>query len=90
MTTVVQSNSGLVWDEPAVETTEGVCGGAPVVPGTRIPAALLHDFVHVLGWDLLEVCREYPHVLPQRIMRAVAWIAEHPAYLVEWREGQEE
>lgn len=83
---LIIDNSTSVWKEPAVTFTPGVCGGDPCVPKTRIPAALLYEYVRTLGWTVMDLVREYPQLQVQQVTAALQFIEEHPCYWVEWRE----
>lgn len=80
------SNSCSIYEEPAVTMTSGVCGGDPCVPGTRIPAAQLYEYIWKLGWTVNDIVREFPELQIHQVERAIVWIDEHPGYWIEWRE----
>jgi uncharacterized protein (DUF433 family) len=69
-------------EHPYVSETPGVCGGYPVVRGTRIPVRIL---VNVFGQtsNLAEILAMYPHLTPVQVQGALDYYAEQPARVDE-------
>ena len=53
-------------DSPYVSETPGVCGGYPVVRGTRIPVRILVGMYQEYG-DLAEILAAYPHLTAEQV-----------------------
>lgn len=47
-----------------------ILGGRPVLAGTRIPTAIVHEFVR-RGYQTEEILREFPRLLPEDVAAAV-------------------
>ena len=61
---------------PHIVRTPGVCGGQPVVEGTRIPVATLVR-AHQLGADFDEILTQYPTLDPGSVHAAFAFYFDH-------------
>lgn len=59
-----------------VERREGVCGGAPVVKGTRIPIWILASYWRS-GVSPDELLTYYPHLTIAQIFGALSYYADH-------------
>lgn len=46
---------------PYIESVDGVCGGEPIIAGTRISVSLIAD-LHNKGAEADEVVARYPHL----------------------------
>ena len=62
---------------PHVETREGVCGGAPVIRGTRFPVRSIAVYVLRHGMTPEEVVREWPHLTLAMVHGALAYYYDH-------------
>jgi uncharacterized protein (DUF433 family) len=69
-------------DTPYVTETPGVCGGYPVVRGTRIPVRILVS-VYRATCDLAEILARYPHLTVEQVQGALDYYAAHPARVDE-------
>jgi uncharacterized protein (DUF433 family) len=65
--------------EEAIEQKPGVCGGDPVLKGTRITVAFLWSLNKRRGWSVERICREYPSLGPTWIVAAIEFVEERPA-----------
>jgi uncharacterized protein (DUF433 family) len=55
-----------------------VCGGDPVIVGTRIPVRLIYQRAH--AGDTVETIRQaYPHLTPAQIHDALSYAYDHLA-----------
>lgn len=77
-----------------IERIEGVCGGYPVIAGTRISVRNVVEHLRVSGGDMVELLRMYPHVTRERLEAALVYYARFPGIVDEdiernqqaWRE----
>ena len=53
--------NSTVHEVPCIEEREGVCGGEPVVTGTRISMYHLQGLVE-MGWSYEKILTQYPHL----------------------------
>ena len=64
--------------EALLEKNAKICGGKPIIRGTRITVsqiAELHDF---LGWDTERILDAYPHLSAEQIEVALNYYRSHP------------
>jgi uncharacterized protein (DUF433 family) len=61
-----------------VERVEGVCGGEPVIAGTRITVNHIHQCFTKLLWDVNKILSAYPHLAKQQVMDAVKYARQNP------------
>jgi uncharacterized protein (DUF433 family) len=64
-------------DHPHIVRVQGVCGGRPVIEGTRLSVKL------IVGWSRLgmtpeEIAAQYPDVSSAQIADALAYYRDHP------------
>ena len=71
---------------PLVGTVEGVCGGDPIILGTRITCVQMWILCHRFGMTAFEIVGEFPHLRVEQVNEAIHFIEEHPAYLAEYDE----
>jgi uncharacterized protein (DUF433 family) len=69
-------------DDPYVSETPGVCGGYPVVRGTRIPVRILVAVYRESG-DVDELLAMYPHLTREQVQGALDYYAKYPARVDE-------
>lgn len=62
--------------EPMVVSVPDVCGGEPVIAGTRITARHIFELVVKLGWKWDKVQAEYPHLTMDQISAAYRHVEE--------------
>lgn len=62
-----------------VERRAGVCGGAPVIRGTRFPVRAVADYVLRLGMTPEEMVREWKHLTLAQVYGALAFYYDHRA-----------
>jgi uncharacterized protein (DUF433 family) len=67
---------------PYVNETPGVCGGYPVIRGTRIPVRILVGLYREYG-DLAEILAAYPHLTAEQVQGALDYYAADPARVDE-------
>lgn len=56
---------------------QGVCGGRPIIEGTRITVKLIVGWVR-LGMKTAEIAADYPHLSTIQIADALAYYEDHP------------
>ena len=61
-----------------IESVPGVCGGEPVIKGTRISCGFLYRLFRELGKSVPEIQADYPHLKPEDIEEAIVYAREHP------------
>lgn len=66
---------------PPIERVEGVCGGEPVITGTRITVNLIHQCFTVRLWDVNKILANYPHLTKSQIMDAIKYARRNPGCL---------
>ena len=71
----------------------GICGGEPIIRGTRISVANIVELHHLLGWDIRRIREEYP-LTYQQVLAALEYYEEHAkeidGYLQQEKEADEE
>src|SRR5438094_718032 len=69
---------------PGIVSDPGICGGDPIIAGTRIA---VHDIVALAeryAWDMdLVHTEEFPHLSPEPFAAAVDWYRSHRAEIEE-------
>lgn len=67
---------------PYVERKKGVCGGRPVIRGTRFPVSSI-AWNHKLGLSVEEMLREFPALTPAQVHDALSYYYDHQADIEE-------
>ena len=65
-------------DHPHVTKASGVCGGRPVVRGTRIPVKALVGY-HRMGYTLTEILEGFPSLTAAQLHDALSYYYDHQA-----------
>ena len=65
---------------PRIAREAGICGGQPVIAGTRIPVATIVRS-HKLGMDFDEVLVQYPQLAAADLHAAMLYYLDHRAEL---------
>lgn len=63
---------------PSIERVEGVCGGEPVITGTRITVNLIHQWFTRQMLDVNKILALYPHLTKPQIMEALKYARKNP------------
>jgi uncharacterized protein (DUF433 family) len=63
---------------PYVECRQGVCGGRPVLKGTRFPVSSVVIY-YQQGLTAEEILKEFPQLSPPQVYGALAYYFEHQA-----------
>ena len=61
---------------PGIESTPGVCGGAPCIVRTRIPVWVLEQYRR-LGASEADLLRSYPTLRAEDLVNAWAYVCSH-------------
>lgn len=72
---------------PLLGTVEGVCGGDPIILGTRITCVHVWILARRFGMSVSDLVREYPQLRHEQVEEAIRFVDEHPAYVVEYDES---
>jgi uncharacterized protein (DUF433 family) len=73
-----------------VECRPDVCGGAPVIRGTRFPVRSIAVYVLRQGTSPEEVVREWPHLTLAQVYGALSYYYDHQTAIDEDIEAQGE
>jgi uncharacterized protein (DUF433 family) len=60
-----------------IEKVPGLCGGSPVIGGTRLRVSLILGWYR-MGMTVEEIVQGYPHIRPSDVHDALAYAYEHP------------
>ena len=63
-------------EHPYVARVKGVCGGEPVIRGTRIAVRIVAQNWRA-GWSPEEIQAEYPHLTLAQIFDALSYAQDH-------------
>jgi uncharacterized protein (DUF433 family) len=64
-------------DHPHIVRVAGVCGGDPIVRGTRVRVADVVGYYRVYNGDLNEVLKDLPSLSKGQVLDALAYYADH-------------
>jgi uncharacterized protein (DUF433 family) len=67
-----------ITDHPHVTQTPGVCGGRPVIRGTRIPVKVLVRY-HQMGYTPTEILSGHTGLTPAQLYDALSYYYDHQA-----------
>jgi uncharacterized protein (DUF433 family) len=67
-----------ITDHPYVTQTPGVCGGRPVIRGTRIPVKVLVRY-HQMGYTPTEILFGHTGLTPAQLYDALSYYYDHQA-----------
>jgi uncharacterized protein (DUF433 family) len=74
-TTTISPTSKI--NHPYIERKPGVCGGKPVIVGTRIKVTQVAIGYERLGMTPAEIVADYPHLSTVQIADALAYYEDH-------------
>lgn len=75
-------------DHPHITRTPGVCGGRPVVRGTRIPVKVLVKY-HQMGYTPEEILSGHAGLTPAQLHDALSYYYDHQAEIEADSEADE-
>jgi uncharacterized protein (DUF433 family) len=61
---------------PYIEQKRGVCGGRPVIKGTRFPVSSV-AIQYQQGYTAEDILREFPQLTPAQVYGALAYYFDH-------------
>lgn len=64
-----------------IEIKPDVCGGEPVIAGTRITVNHINNCFVKLLWDVNKILTAYPHLKRSDVMEAVKYARRNPRCL---------
>jgi uncharacterized protein (DUF433 family) len=64
--------------DPMIVEVPGVCGGEPIIVGTRMPARILWTMAREFKWDIEKIGANYPHLPLAAIWRAIEYVDARP------------
>jgi uncharacterized protein (DUF433 family) len=70
-------------DHPYIEQKAGVCGGKPVIVGTRIKVTQVAIEYERLGWTPDQIIDAHPHLTLAQVHDALSYYYENQAILDE-------
>jgi len=62
---------------PYITCKEGVCGGEPIIEGTRTPVRSIVVYRLRLGDSVEEIARQLPHLSPAQVYDALSYYYDH-------------
>lgn len=77
-------------EHPYVIRKPGVCGGKPIIAGTRIKVSLVAREYDLMGLTPHEIMQAHPHLTLSQIHGALSYYYDHAAeILAEIRDGDD-
>ena len=70
-------------DVPGIERVPGVCGGYPVLAGTRFPVRSIVAYLRVNAWGIDEFLANFPHLRREQVEAALVYYARRPELIEE-------
>lgn len=67
---------------PYITQKEGVCGGRPIIAGTRIPVSCVIE-CYKEGMDIDEILDQFPHLTPAQVHDAFSFYYDHQEEIEE-------
>ncbi|MFW6104965.1 MAG: DUF433 domain-containing protein [Chloroflexota bacterium] len=64
-------------EHPYITAKEGICGGSPVVKGTRIPVWALIGYHKDLNYSIEDILKQLPDLTPAQIYDAFSFYYDH-------------
>ena len=61
-----------------IGSIQGICGGDPIILGTRITAAHVWQLRRRLHWQTDRIVREYPHLRFSQVVDAITYVDDRP------------
>ena len=71
-------------EHPYITTAADVCGGEPVIRGTRFTVRAVVAHVLRFGMTVEEVLREWPHLTAAQVYDALSYYYDHKDEIDEW------
>lgn len=64
-------------EHPYITVNEGVCGGSPVVKGTRTPVWAIIGYYKNLNYSIEDILKQLPHLTPAQVYDAFSFYYDH-------------
>jgi uncharacterized protein (DUF433 family) len=71
---------------PHIVETEGVCGGEPVINGTRIAVRHIVGYYYKAGMSAEEILAEWEYLTPAQVFAALAYYHDNQERIDDLRE----
>ena len=62
---------------PYIVIEEGVCGGSPIIKGTRIPVWAIVGYYKKLNYSVEEILEQLPMLSPAQVHDALSFYYDH-------------
>lgn len=62
---------------PYITRKEGVCGGEPIVEGTRISVRCIVEYIQYVGYTPEEIVHHLPHLNLAQVYSALSYYYDH-------------
>lgn len=72
----MNSEQILSTEHPYIVKAVGVCGGRPIIRGTRIPVQAIVEYYR-LGMDAYQILTELPHITAAQLHDALSYFYDH-------------
>lgn len=76
MTPESQTPGIIHTDHPYIVRVQGVCGGSPIIEGTRLSVRLMVGWVR-LGMTVEQILDDYPELTQAQVEDALAYYKDH-------------
>ena len=73
---VVEATAAQPTEHPHIVRVAGVCGGRPVIKGTRISVSHI-AVLYKRGASVEEIVQDYPHLTPAAVHDAISYYLDH-------------
>ena len=71
------SVSEVTWRDALIDRNSRICGGKPIIRGTRITVSQIVELYSFLGWDIEKILNSYPHLTTDQVLSALDYYAHH-------------
>ena len=71
-------STAIVTDSPYITRSPDVCGGQPVLAGTRTPVKSIVGY-YKMGMSVEEILEGLPHLTPAQVFAALSYYHDHQA-----------
>ena len=62
---------------PYIKIEEGVCGGSPIIKGTRIPVWAIIGYHKSLRYSIKDILKQLPELSPAQVYDAFSFYYDH-------------
>jgi len=64
-------------EHPYIVIEEGICGGSPIIKGTRIPVWTIVGYYKKLNYSVEEILEQMPMLSPAQVHDALSFYYDH-------------